>query len=108
MSAACCRPLVALLIVGAILFGTAYFVAKELAPEMLSRLTVAKEYDLGRFGRYGRYALSIPMILDNPIGLGLLQNKIFPEPIHNIFLSSFLNYGWIGGLVWTTLFLSSL
>ena len=55
-------------------------------------------------GRYDRYIKSIPLILDNPLGLGMLEiNKIFPEPIHNIFLSSFLNYGWLAGLAWTLL-----
>jgi hypothetical protein len=99
----------ALIIGAAVLFGIAYYVASEFAPEMLTRLTVAKEYDKGHFGRYSRYALSIPMILDNPKGLGLDQQmKYFPEPIHNIFLSAFLNYGWFGGFVWLSLFASSL
>jgi O-antigen ligase len=49
------------------------------------------------------------MILDNPMGLGVLQlEKIFPEPIHDIFLSSFVNYGWSGGITWLLMFGSSL
>ena len=66
-------------------------------------------YDLGREGRYGRYLLVLPMILDHPMGVGLLQLlKIFPEPIHNIFLSSFVNYGWTGGVTWLLLVGSSI
>jgi hypothetical protein len=44
------------------------------------------------------------MILDNPLGLGLFEiDKYFPEPIHNIWISAFLNYGWIAGFDWTLL-----
>jgi hypothetical protein len=49
------------------------------------------------------------MIIDNPIGIGIIQQeKIFEEPIHNSVLSSFLNYGWSGGFTWLTLFFASL
>ena len=59
---------------------------------------LAETYDLGQFGRYNRYLLAIPMILQNPLGLGLFEiDKYFPEPIHNIWISAFLNYGWIAG-----------
>jgi hypothetical protein len=76
---------------------------------MLSgRFTVAEEYDLGHFGRYNRYLLAIPMILDHPFGLGLLQiENYFPEPIHNVWIACFLYFGWIGGLAWTLLLILS-
>jgi O-antigen ligase len=52
--------------------------------------------------------LVLPMIMQNPIGVGVLQlEKIFPEPIHNIWLSSFVNYGWGGGVAWVTLVIAS-
>lgn len=42
--------------------------------------------------------------MQDPIGVGELQlEKIFPEPIHNIWLSSFVNYGWGGGIAWLCL-----
>ena len=70
----------------------------------MSRLTLAEPYDLGRMGRYARYVLAIPLILEHPFGLGMLQiDKIFPEPIHNIFISSFVNYGWLAGVAWIML-----
>jgi hypothetical protein len=72
--------------------------------KLFDRLTVAKEYDSGHFGRYNRYLLSIPFILDHPLGMGIGQiNRYFPEPIHNIFISSFLNYGWLAGAAWLLL-----
>jgi O-antigen ligase len=80
----------------------------EFSAKFLDRLTFAKSYDLGEEGRYGRYLLVLPMILQNPIGVGVLQlEKVFPEPIHNIWLSSFVNYGWLAGFAWISLVVSS-
>ena len=74
------------------------------AQMIVERSKLAETYDLGQFGRYNRYLLAIPMILDNPLGLGLFEiDKYFPEPIHNIWISAFLNYGWIAGFDWTLL-----
>ena len=71
---------------------------------IVERSKLAETYDLGQFGRYNRYLLAIPMILENPLGLGLFEiDKYFPEPIHNIWISAFLNYGWIAGFDWTLL-----
>ena len=94
---------------GLLLFAIAYFSSAEFSEKFLQRLTFAESYDLGREGRYGRYLLVLPMILDHPMGYGVLQlEKIFPEPIHNIWLSSFVNYGWLGGFTWIVLFFSSI
>ncbi len=97
------------ILIGAILFAVASLTSAEFTEKLLDRLTFAKSYDLGEEGRYGRYLLVIPMIIQNPIGVGVLQlEKIFPEPIHNIWLSSFVNYGWGGGVSWVVLFFSSM
>lgn len=87
-----------LLLTGILIFIFASLTSAEFMDKLLDRLTFAKSYDLGEEGRYRRYLLVLPMILQDPIGLGVLQlEKIFPEPIHNIWLSSFVNYGWGGG-----------
>lgn len=92
-----------------VLFAAASLLSSEFTDKFFERLTFAKSYDLGREGRYGRYLLVLPMILDNPMGVGVLQlEKIFPEPIHNIWLSSFVNYGWGGGFTWLILFFASI
>jgi hypothetical protein len=36
------------------------------------------------------------------MGIGEID-RFFPEPIHNIFISSFLNYGWLAGSAWLLL-----
>lgn len=92
----------------AVLFVVALLAPAEFSAKFLDRLTFAKSYDLGEEGRYSRYFLVLPMILQNPLGLGVLQlENIFPEPIHNIWLSSFVNYGWLAGFAWVALVISS-
>jgi len=99
---------VALLVIGAFvvvaLTGLALLSFPGFEQKLLSRATLAEPYDVGREGRYGRYLLSLPLILEHPLGLGMLQfDKLFPEPIHNVFISSFVNYGWVAGVVWILL-----
>ncbi len=97
-----------LVAIGVVLFAVASLASAEFTEKLLERLTFAKSYDLGEEGRYGRYLLVLPMIIENPIGLGVLQlEKIFPEPIHNIWLSSFVNYGWFAGFTWIVLVVGS-
>ena len=94
--------------IGMALFAIASLLSPEFTVKLLDRLTFAKAYDLGEEGRYARYLLVLPMIMQNPIGVGVLQlEKIFPEPIHNIWLSSFVNYGGGGGVAWVTLVIAS-
>ena len=79
-----------------------YLANDTFAQMIVESSKLAETYDLGQFGRYNRYLLAIPMILQNPLGLGLFEiDKYFPEPIHNIWISAFLNYGWIAGFDWT-------
>lgn len=97
-----------LVAIGILLFGLASVMSADFTEKLFDRLTFAKSYDLGEDGRYARYLLVLPMILQNPIGVGVLQlEKIFPEPIHNIWLSSFVNYGWGGGVAWVVLAVGS-
>jgi len=93
--------LAVLLVLGMV--ATVLYLANDTFAQMIvERSKLAESYDLGHFGRYNRYLLAIPMILDNPLGLGLFEiDRYFPEPIHNIWISAFLNYGWIAGFDWT-------
>lgn len=105
------RAIAALLLVaaaGAVAFSVAALSIDGLAERLGERSTIAKDYDLGHGGRYNRYVLSIGYIVENPLGLGLLQwDKLFDEPIHNIWLSSFMNYGWVAGIAFTLLVMFS-
>lgn len=108
------RPQRLILIVGTLLvsaltiFAILSLVSPEFTTKFLGRFTLAEPYDLGSEGRYARYLLVLPMIIQNPLGIGVLQlTKIFPEPIHDIWLSSFVNYGWVAGFTWIILAVSS-
>jgi O-antigen ligase len=95
--------LIAVVIASAILL-LAFLSSDGFQAKVLDRLTVSKDYDVGQGGRFSRYFMSIPMILENPLGLGMLQiEKYFTEPVHDIFISSFVNYGWLAGVAWILL-----
>ena len=73
------------------------------------RASVVQYYDAGESGRFGRQALAVATILDNPAGLGPHQfAAIFKLDPHNVYLNAFLAYGWIGGAAYIALVLSTL
>ncbi|MFM9942716.1 MAG: O-antigen ligase family protein [Hyphomicrobiaceae bacterium] len=69
------------------------------------RAALDQSYDLGPEGRFGGQEKAVRFILDNPLGLGPLQfgGIHHPEHPHNVYLSMFLNAGWIGGLLYLVL-----
>jgi hypothetical protein len=73
------------------------------------RATLDQSYDLGHYGRFGRYILGAQLGLDRPFGIGPLQfSHYFPEDPHNTFLNTFMSGGWLGGLAYLTLTLVTL
>ncbi|MGQ4274841.1 O-antigen ligase family protein [Terrihabitans sp. B22-R8] len=79
----------------------AALVFDQFSDKIADRFTFAKSYDVGHGGRYDRYGMAFPIILDHPLGIGLLQfRKYFDEPVHNIFIGAFMYYGWASGLSW--------
>ncbi len=69
---------------------------RELATE---RATLTEDYDVGEQGRFGNQLRSIPMLLDRPLGFGPFRfAKIFPADPHEVFLSAFASFGWVGGI----------
>jgi len=65
------------------------------------RATLTQSYDEGPDGRFGGQAKAIGLILENPLGIGSANFTRFyhHEEVHNVYLSMFLNSGWIGGLL---------
>jgi hypothetical protein len=73
------------------------------------RAALEQSYDVGHLGRFGRHLLGMEIALDNPFGIGPLQfSKIFPEDPHNTYLNAFLSGGWLTGLVYSTMVLTTL
>lgn len=68
---------------------------------LTERASVTQSYDEGPEGRFGGQAKAIGLILNNPLGIGALQFSAnhHHEDVHNVYLSMFLNAGWLGGLL---------
>jgi O-antigen ligase/polysaccharide polymerase Wzy-like membrane protein len=68
------------------------------------RATLEQSYDIGRYGRFGRYMLGAEVALDHPLGIGPLQfYRFFTEDPHNTFLNTFMSGGWLAGFGYLTL-----
>lgn len=75
----------------------------------LDRFTLLKDYDAGERGRFGNQLNSIPMLLQRPLGFGPLQfHNVFGLDPHNVFINSFSSYGWLGGLSYFMLIISTI
>ena len=64
------------------------------------RASFDQSYDSGPEGRFGGQAKARQLILDNPLGIGThtFREVHHREEPHNVYLSMFLNAGWLGGL----------
>ncbi len=72
------------------------------------RASFSQGYDGGRFGRFGRHILGAEMALDLPWGIGPLQfTKYFPEDTHNSYLNAFMSGGWIAGVCYPALMITT-
>ncbi len=68
------------------------------------RAELVQSYDGSHLGRFARHALGFMLAGERPLGIGPLQfYRIFTEDPHNMYLKSFMAYGWIGGISWIVL-----
>lgn len=74
------------------------------------RASFSQSYDQGPEGRFGGQAKALQVVLENPLGFGALQfgGFVHAEQPHNIYISQFLNGGWIGGSLYVVLIVASL
>jgi hypothetical protein len=80
----------------------------SIAEVFKQRASFDQSYDEGRFGRFGRHILGFQMALDKPLGIGPLQfTKYFPEDTHNSFLNAFMSGGWLAGVCFPALILTT-
>ncbi len=72
----------------------------DVASLLSERAHLVQSYDVGPEGRYGGHEKARSLILDHPFGIGALQfgERYHHEAVHNVYLSMFLNAGWVGGL----------
>jgi O-antigen ligase len=66
------------------------------------RASLEQSYDQGPEGRFGGQAKAVELIVENPLGIGThsFRDAYHSEEPHNVYLSQFLNAGWIGGLLY--------
>jgi hypothetical protein len=90
-------------VMGAIFLG-ALLSIHQVADLFNERATLDQTYDVGHFGRFGRYVLGAELGLDRPFGIGPLQfSSFFGEDPHNSYLNAFMSGGWLSGFAYLTL-----
>lgn len=70
---------------------------------LTQRSTLTQSYDEGPEGRFGGQVRAVETITTHPLGLGGLEfGRVFNKgaDIHNVYLSMFINAGWLGGLLY--------
>ena len=72
------------------------------------RAKLEQEYDGGVTGRFGNQKRSIPLLIERPFGFGPLMfpTRYWLQP-HNSYVGAFSDAGWIGGLSFIILVLST-
>jgi hypothetical protein len=87
-----------------VLFLLALLSIPQVADLFNQRATLDQSYDVGHFGRFGRYVLGAELGLERPFGIGPLQfSRFFGEDPHNSFLNAFMSGGWLSGFAYLTL-----
>jgi hypothetical protein len=80
----------------------------DVAEMFTSRAQVTQDYDEGVTGRFGNQLRSMPMLLESPNGFGPLRfRRIFGLEPHNSYIGAFANGGWLGGLAFLGLVLTT-
>ena len=74
------------------------------------RASFDQSYDSGPEGRFGGQAKAVGLILENPFGIGThtFRDSYHEEEPHNVYLSQFLNAGWLGGMLYVISVLGTL
>jgi hypothetical protein len=90
-------------VMGAIFLG-ALLAIPQVADLFNQRATLDQSYDVGHFGRFGRYLLGAELGLERPFGIGPLQfSRFFGEDPHSSYLNAFMSGGWLSGFAYLTL-----
>ncbi len=64
------------------------------------RAALTQGYDEGPEGRFGGQKKAMRLAIENPLGIGAQQFPLFHhhEEAHNVYISMFMNAGWVGGV----------
>ncbi|MEM7775626.1 MAG: O-antigen ligase family protein [Pseudomonadota bacterium] len=77
---------------------------------LAERASFSQGYDVGPSGRFGGQRKAAALIVENPLGIGngVFSSVYHHEAPHQVYLSMFLNSGWVGGLLFLISVLSTL
>jgi hypothetical protein len=97
----------------ALIFATIAFIVLMSIPTIqkmfIARFSLVQSYDAGETGRFGNQLRSIPELLKLPLGYGpFVFGKIYGQAPHNVFVNAFAAYGWIGGITYFLMILSTI
>jgi O-antigen ligase len=100
--------IIALLFAGGILGAGAVIAAlssDQVANLLSERASLEQSYDIGSEGRFEGQEKAAGLIVERPLGIGALEfsARHHAEAAHNVYLSMFLNAGWLGGSVYLIL-----
>jgi hypothetical protein len=99
--------IVLLLVIGGtvgVLVFTALLSVDEIAKMISERAVLLESYDTGTSGaRFNVQLDALRLLLDYPNGMGPLVFSYINDLVaHNSYLDTALNYGWLGGIAYTT------
>lgn len=98
----------------AVVFVVGLFAVAQSVPQIAevigTRATLEQPYDVGPNGRFGGQIKAVGLILTHPLGIGALEfARVYDnEDAHEVYLSMFLNAGWIGGTLYLAMVLLTL
>ena len=83
---------------------------ESVADLLKQRASLTQSYDTGTEGRFGGQLRALDIIITNPLGIGALEfaRPRSSEDVHNVYLSMFLNAGWLGGMAYLGLVITTL
>jgi O-Antigen ligase len=66
------------------------------------RAKLEQSYDQGPEGRFGGQREALSLLVTHPLGIGALEfaRVYHGEDVHEVYLSTFLNTGWVGGFLY--------
>ncbi len=82
---------------------------KSISGMLEQRAQLIQSYDVGSGGRFRLQELAVTSVLNFPNGMGPFEfARVHGLQQHNVYLQSFLVYGWAGGMFYVLLLLSTL
>ncbi|TYR30857.1 hypothetical protein FY036_15480 [Mesorhizobium microcysteis] len=99
--------LILMALLASVLLVTAIVVVMQLpgvSDLLTTRARLVQDYDAGHLGRFARFGIGLQMAIENPMGIGPLNfGRNLGEDTHNVWLSSLMNYSWLGFISFVTL-----